>query len=70
MLIPGGGAMVGKALTKAPLGTVLKVAAVGGAGYVGYRGTKKASNEITSHKNFIVGTGLAVGGIYLYSKMK
>ena len=70
MLIPGGGAMIGKALTKILIGSALKVAAIGGIGYAGYHGTKKLGSEVSSHKSLIVGTGLAVGGIYLYSKMK
>ena len=65
MLIPGAGGMVGKAITKIPIGTALKVAAIGGVGYTAYKGSGKVSHEIGSHKNLIIGSGLAIGGIYL-----
>ena len=69
-LIPGVGPKIGQALTKIPIGTALKVAAIGGAGYVGYKGTKKVGHEIGDHKkSLLVGTGL-IGGLILYRKFK
>ena len=63
-LIPGAGGMVGKAITKIPIGSALKVAAIGGVGYTAYKGSGKVSHEIGEHKNLIIGTGLTIGGIY------
>ena len=69
-LIPGAGGAVGKAISKVPISSALKVAAIGGVGYTAYKGSGKVSHEIGSHKNLVIGSGLAIGGIYLYSKMK
>ena len=70
MIIPGAGGMLGKTITKIPVGSALKIAAIGGVGYTAYKGSGKVSHEIGSHKNLIIGSGLAIGGIYLYSKVK
>ena len=69
-LIPGVGPKIGQALSKVPIGTALKVATIGGVGYVGYKGTKKVGHEMGDHKKLIIGTSWVVGGLYLYSKMK
>ena len=48
----------------------MKVAAIGGAGYVGYKGTKKVAHEAGDHKkSLLVGTVL-IGGLILHSKFK
>ena len=68
MLIPGAGGMIGRSISKIGVGNMLKGGVAVGGAYAAYKGSSAIGHVVKSP--LFIASGLGIGSLLLYSKMK